>query len=43
MSYARLRKAVGEIEQAGAQLTQAIDMCRQTGMVRELEPAEQAL
>ncbi len=41
--YARLLKTAGEIEQARAHLTQAIDMFRQMSMAWDLGHAEQAL
>jgi class 3 adenylate cyclase/tetratricopeptide (TPR) repeat protein len=43
VSYSRLLKATGEIEQAREHLTQAIDMFRQMGMAWDLGHAEQAL
>ncbi len=42
-SYARLLKGTGGIEQAKAQLAQAIDMFRRMGMAWDLGRAEQAL
>jgi class 3 adenylate cyclase/tetratricopeptide (TPR) repeat protein len=43
LSHARLLKASGEIEQARAQLVQAMAMFQRMGMVWDLDRAEQAL